>query len=191
MVINIIRKQEPTAKVKVQEALIQDKEKLIAAAKSVSLELAKLSFIKHVALIGSVACGGKNVEEIEHSTKPEPAWRRKLAKKGIPTFLDLDLAVWVDRKLDLDMARRALVSGWKSYLLEHEHGISNNEFDVFLLNCETNEYLGNLCHFRQCPKEGKKDCEVTGCGEPRFLKKYQDFSLDPDAIRKEHRIDLL
>nr|MDO8087070.1 hypothetical protein [Candidatus Sigynarchaeum springense] len=170
--------------------MIQDREKLIAAAKYVALELKKLPFVKHVAIIGSVARSCKRLEDVKRSSKLEPAWRRKLAKKGIPTFSDLDLAVWVGEGIDLGTARQALITGWKAYLSEHEHGISNNEFDVFLLNCETNEYLGNLCQYRQCPKEGKQDCLVASCGQPEFLKKYQDFILDPSATLKECRIDL-
>ena len=54
---------------------------------------------------------------------------------------------------------------------------------------ESNEYLGCLCIFGQCPK-GKPECLVPHCGGRPFLRQFTDFHFDPIAVAPSRPITL-
>jgi hypothetical protein len=60
--------------------------------------------------------------------------------------------------------------------------------EIFIFEPENNQYIGRLCIFNECPKEGKKECLVPGCGEITFVKKVEGFTLYDDALAAEKSI---
>lgn len=54
---------------------------------------------------------------------------------------------------------------------------------------KTDEYLGRLCHFGECPK-GKPECLVKDCDASKFLRQIEGFAFDPDALSAAKAITL-
>jgi hypothetical protein len=95
---------------------------------------------------------------------------------------DLDLALWLDSQERLGELRRAAALALRE-AFEKGTGISvaDHQLDVFLIEPGTDDYLGRLCKFSQCPK-GKLDCLVPGCGEIAFNKRVADFTPHADLL---------
>ena len=55
---------------------------------------------------------------------------------------------------------------------------------------DTDRYLGRLCHFGQCPKEGKRDCLVNGCGQKQFLQQHDGVVFRPESLVPEKSVIL-
>jgi hypothetical protein len=60
-------------------------------------------------------------------------------------------------------------------------GVAHHQMDVFLIEPETDRYLGRLCAFNKCPRD-KPECRTPGCGDTRFLRRIEGFALRPDAL---------
>ncbi|HOO57250.1 MAG TPA: hypothetical protein PLN69_10530 [bacterium] len=94
---------------------------------------------------------------------------------------DLDLAVWlscIDKLRELQKARGQALNR----LFEVENiGVAHHQVEVFVMEPETDHFLGNLCGYAKCPK-GKPDCRVEGCGDVKHLQKHEDFNLDKNAL---------
>ncbi|RUY49611.1 hypothetical protein EN962_21925 [Mesorhizobium sp. M7A.F.Ca.CA.001.09.2.1] len=95
---------------------------------------------------------------------------------------DLDLALWLDSQERLGELRRAAALALRK-AFEKGTGISvaDHQLDIFLIEPGTDNYLGRLCKFSQCPK-GKIDCLVPGCGEIAFNKRVADFTPYDDLL---------
>ena len=50
-----------------------------------------------------------------------------------------------------------------------------------MIAADTGRYLGRLCLYKDCPKPGKFECLVAGCGV-KHLKHDGDFTFDPTAL---------
>ena len=59
--------------------------------------------------------------------------------------------------------------------------VASHQLDVFLIEPESDRYLGRLCRFNQCPK-GKRDCLVPGCGAIPFNKRIAEFAPHADLL---------
>lgn len=95
---------------------------------------------------------------------------------------DLDLALWLDSQHRLREIRRA---GDRALRTAYEAGagmsVADHQVDVFLFEPATDNYLGRLCKFNQCPK-GKRDCLVPGCGAIPFNKVIAEFTPRADLL---------
>lgn len=131
--------------------------------------------VQRVALFGSVA------KPLARHVPRFSDYRRH----GIEVFhecKDLDLAVWLssfDQVAELARVRNKMAGHFRPPL---GGGVPNHQFDVFLLDATTNAYRGRLCYFGSCPKLGKSDCRVPGCGATPFLKQHEDFKFFADAL---------
>ena len=133
------------------------------------------SEVQAVAVIGSVA---------------RPLWKevprfREFRRQGIELWhecSDLDLAVWIGSQARLSELRRARDRALRD-ACNASTGISvtGNEVDVFLIEPETDRYLGRLCRFNQCPK-GKRECLVPGCGAIAFNRRVAGFVPRADLL---------
>jgi len=95
---------------------------------------------------------------------------------------DLDLALWLASQDRLDELRRAEVRALHdAYRIGRGSGVVGHQVDVFLFEPKSNEYLGRLCKFNQCPK-GKCDCLVPGCGTIPFNKIVDGFVPSDDLL---------
>ena len=145
------------------------------AADIVTDALMAFEEVEAVAVIGSVA---------------KPLW------KEVPRFSefrrarievwheckDLDLAVWISSQSRLGALRRARDAALRrAYESGTGPGTANHEVDVFLIEPETDRYLGRLCHYSTCPKH-KPDCYVPGCGAVPFNKCVEGFTPHADLL---------
>jgi hypothetical protein len=146
-----------------------------AAADVVTDCLMQFAEVAAVAVIGSVA---------------KPLWKEvprfsQFRRKRIEIWHecgDLDLALWLDSQERLGALRRAAALALRD-AFEKGTGISvaNHQLDVFLIEPETDRYLGRLCHFNECPK-GKRECLVPGCGAIAFNKRLAEFTPHADLL---------
>jgi hypothetical protein len=112
----------------------------------------------------------------------------KPLKKEIPRFAgfrrrgivisheckDVDIAVWVTELSCLRTVQKARSQALNRLLSEKQIGVAHHQVDLFIMEPETNRYLGRLCTYSACPK-GKEACGVDGCGAVKFLKQHEDF----------------
>jgi len=144
------------------------------AADVVTAALSRFDEVEAIALFGSVA---------------RPLWRevprfsefRRTQVKVWHECKDMDLAVWLSRLDRLQQLNRARNISSQGIFIMHGFGVANHEVDVFLLQPQTNRYLGRLCNFAQCPK-GKRECEVPGCGREAFLRQHENFEFWSNAL---------
>lgn len=146
------------------------------AAEAVAAALAEIGEVRAVALFGSIA----RPPEMQTTRR---GWRLLHYAK------DIDLAVWIDRLDDLAALKRARVRALGKLLAERNIGVAHHQVDVFLIEPQTNRYLGRLCNFSACPK-GHRDCVVPGCGQAPFLKQHEDFEFYADALRPDRLVRL-
>jgi hypothetical protein len=127
-----------------------------------------------VAVIGSVA---------------KPLWKevprfREFRRRGIEVWhecLDLDLALWIGSQHRLGELRRAAVLSLNQSEVGTGGGVASHQLDIFLFEPESDNYLGRLCSFNQCPK-GKRDCLVPGCGAVPFNRRIEGFVPRADLL---------
>jgi hypothetical protein len=147
------------------------------AADAVTAALAGFPEVEKVALIGSVA---------------RPLWRE------VPRFApfrqqririwheckDVDLAVWLDDLGRLQALNRARSQAVQRLYAEKQVGVAHHQVEIFVMKAGSDDYLGRLCTFAQCPK-GKRECLVPGCGRAPFLRQHAEFTLWRDALDED------
>lgn len=147
------------------------------AADAVTAALAGFPEVEKVALIGSVA---------------RPLWRevprfapfRQLRIRIWHECKDVDLAVWLDGLGGLQALNRARSLAVQRLYAEKQVGVAHHQVEIFILKAGSNDYLGRLCTFSQCPK-GKRECLVPGCGRELFLRQHVDFAFWRDAVDED------
>lgn len=130
--------------------------------------------VRAVAVIGSVA---------KALWKEVPRFR-EFRREGIEVWhewSDLDLALWLDSQERLGKLRSVAVRALRTAYDKTGLGVANHQLDVFLIEPDSNRYLGRLCSFNECPK-GKPECHVTGCGVVPFNKQVAAFTPDADFL---------
>lgn len=156
--------------------LLKRQENFQRAAEYAAEAFAEEPAVRKVALFGSVPKPLK--EEI-----PRFSRYRRAGIAVLHECKDVDLAIWVDDLGCLKALGRARGRAVNRLLQEHDIGVAHHQLDVFILEPETDRYLGRLCTFKVCPKEGKTDCLVPGCGKSPFLRQMEGFSLDSEAVK--------
>jgi hypothetical protein len=137
--------------------------------------MAKVPAVQRIVIFGSVA--RPEVLGDPHS--------RELRRRGYQVTRqceDLDLAVWVSDLGCLKALQRARSVTPTEYYRATNYGIAQHMIDVFLMEPGTGRYLGRLCPFKDCPKQGKMECFVPGCGATQHLKQHLEFTLSPEAL---------
>ena len=152
------------------------------AAQYVADSLSSIPEVQKVVLFGSVA---KPLE------KEVPRFR-KFRRAGIAIrheCQDVDMAVWVSDLRRLKVIQKARSQALNDLLAEKQIGVAHHQVDIFVMEPETNRYLGCLCIFGSCPK-GKDKCRVPGCGEPGFLQQHERFEFESKDLDDETSIVL-
>lgn len=165
-----------SAKIEEQnQYLLRSQQDFRRAADIVTDALMTFEEVEAVAVIGSVA------KSLWKEVPRFGAFRRA----GIEVWhecKDLDLAVWVSSQHRLGALRRARDVALRK---GHESGkgpsTANHQVEIFLIEPETNQYLGRLCSFNACPKD-RLDCRVPGCGAVPFNKRIVGFVPQPDLL---------
>lgn len=131
--------------------------------------------VRAVALIGSVA---------RALWKEVPRFS-EFRRAGIEVWHecgDLDLALWIDSQERLGSLRRAAAQALRAaFERGAETSVVSQQLDVFMIEPNSDRYLGRLCSFNACPK-GKRDCLAPGCGAIPFNKVVAEFSPRADLL---------
>jgi len=80
---------------------------------------------------------------------------------------DLDLALWLAHLRDLDGLRRAKDRALRDHFARTGAGVASHQVDVFVLEPETDRYLGRLCQFNRCPKGKNPNAWCRAAGRRR------------------------
>jgi hypothetical protein len=155
---------------------IRQRETFRAGAEAVTAALARYPEVQAVALFGSVAQPPK-------TRTSRKGWEMLHHPK------DVDLAVWIDRLDNLAALNRGRGAAVKALWNERQIGVAHHQLDIFLIEPETNRYLGRLCTYATCPK-GKAACQVPGCGQAPLLQQHEDFEFYPDALAPDRVVFL-
>jgi hypothetical protein len=189
----------------VQRNLIQDVTMLVDAARFVAIEMAALPSVKKISIIGALAkkakkegwmlAGQATAEELAAGIEKlsqenlDALQTRDSRKKRHSVMDDLELAIWVDPLDTMNDLRVTLLRGLKEFIASGRYGVSNNEFDVIVLDANNSKYLGHLCLFATCPR-GFESCDVTGCGSVQFQRRFWDYTHSPDVVNAVNRLDV-
>ncbi len=112
--------------------------------------LATFDEVRAVTLIGSVA----------RPLRREVPRFQPFRRHGIEILhecKDVDLAVWLDDLRPLHGLGRARAAALKQLFAERRIGVAHHQVELFLFEPGSDDYLGRLCTFGQCPK-GHDDC---------------------------------
>jgi hypothetical protein len=165
------------------EQMLRRQQQFRLAAEYAARAFAGIPGVEKVALFGSVA---------QPLTEEVPRFReyRRAGVAVLHECKDVDIAVWLSDLACVTMLRRARGQCVNDLYRENNVGVAHHQFDVFLLEHGSDRYLGRLCIFGTCPKDGKLECLVPGCGETPFVRQHEDFTLPGDALLPERIVVL-
>ncbi len=158
-------------------ASFERQERFRIAAEKVARELAQVSAVQRVVLFGSVA---RPLTEAAPRFQRFKRWRIALPHE----CKDVDLAVWMTDFSNLRAVQKARTRALNALQQECDIGVAHHQVEIFLLEPGTDRFLGFLCRFSRCPN-GKRECQDKGCGETRYLKQVDGFTLHPEALNPE------
>jgi hypothetical protein len=165
------------------EYLLRRQQQFRLAAEYAAQAFAAVPGVEKVALFGSVARPlGDEVPRFREFRRVDVAVLHECK--------DVDLAVWLSDQGCVPAVRRARGQCVNDLLRERNVGVAHHQLDVFLLEHGTDRYRGRLCTFGTCPKDGKLECLVPGCGEIPFVRQHEDFVLVDDALRPDRVVVL-
>jgi len=156
------------------QLMLRRQQQFRIAAQYVADGLPGIQEVKKVVLFGSVAA----------PLEKEVPRFRKFRQAGIAInheCKDVDMAVWVSDLNCLKDIQKARSQALNKLLAEKQIGVAHHQVDIFIMEPQTNRYLGRLCIFSSCPK-GKEECRVAGCGKIMFLKQHEDFKFEPNEL---------
>lgn len=152
------------------------------AAYYLSQELFDLPIIEKIIIIGSVA----------RPLIKEPPHFKKRGPEEWHYCKDLDLVLWLNEPFEKDLLReiqQKRVLGLKKLEKDLNITFAHHQIELFCFD-KTDSYMGRICQFKVCPKQGKEECWIPGCGHIPFIKIMQDFKLNPSALNSENSIFL-
>ena len=168
-----VPERDPTGEEE-NESMTARQKNFRAAAETVARALADIPAVEKVTLFGSVAV---------------PLWKevprfQPFKRMGIELLhecKDVDLAVWVSDMAVLKSLQKARGQALNALMRGKNIGVAHHQVDVFIMEPGTDRFLGNLCLFKVCPK-GNADCRAGGCGTVPYLKRYDGFQFQADAL---------
>ncbi|HEY6344781.1 MAG TPA: hypothetical protein VIY49_25065 [Bryobacteraceae bacterium] len=92
---------------------------------------------------------------------------------------DLDLAVWLTDLSRLRNLKKAMACGLGLTQDTAYGGVAHHQVDVHVFDYASGAYRGRLCIFGKCPKPGKRECHVPGCGAQPFLQQFARYYFNP------------
>ena len=160
---------------RVDQDLLRRQREFRLAAEYIARDLSRVPEVEKIVLFGSVAA----------PLEKEVPRFREYRRRGIPVFhecKDVDLAVWMRSFERLKDLQRARAQALNRLFKEKGIGVAHHQVEIFLFEPESGRHVGRLCHFGTCPKEGKPECLVPGCGASPFLRLFPDFIFEPNAL---------
>jgi hypothetical protein len=153
-------------------------------AQSIAVVVSELPEVEKIIAFGAVA---------EPLNMEVPRFR-EFRRNRIEVFhecADLDLAIWMTRLDQLKNLNRAINRGLRPVQLPPYGGIAHHQVDVLVFDVELNRYRGRLCSFGECPKQGKRQCLVPGCGAQPFLQQFEKYRFHPAQFEDAPKVTLL
>jgi len=153
------------------------------AAQSIARSASELAEIRKVAAFGAVA---------QPLRMEIPRFRefRRFRVSILHECADLDLAVWTADLGQLMQLKRALQRGLSSVQDTPYGGVAHHQVDLHVFEAQSATYRGGLCIFGQCPKPGKRECLVPGCGAQPFLQQFEKYRFDPARFQAAPKVIL-
>ena len=154
------------------------------AAQLVAITMSELPEVQTVAAFGAIA----------QPLKTEVPRFRQYRRERIEVLhecADLDLAVWLTGESDLKKLKNAMSRGLSILQDTHYGGVAHHQVDVHVFDAGSGAYRGRLCGFGQCPKAGKSQCRVRGCGAQPFLQQFEGFRWNAARFEGEPRVTLV
>lgn len=153
------------------------------AAQSIAIAMSKLTEVQRVAAFGAVA------RPLEMEVPRFREFRRHRVEI-LHECTDLDLAVWTTDQSRLKELKIAMGRALSSVQNTPYGGVANHQVDVHVLEAASGAYRGRLCSFGQCPKKGKIQCLVPGCGAQPFLRQFEKYWFNPGQFEAEPKVIL-
>jgi len=153
------------------------------AAEAIAVAASELPEVEKVAAFGAVS----------QPLKPDVPRFRQFRRNRIPILhecADLDFAVWMTRLDRLNGLRKALIGGLAVTNDTPYGGVAHHQVDVHVFDSAGGDYRGRLCIFRTCPKPGKLECRVPGCGAEPFLQQFAEYHFNPARFAAEPKVVL-
>ena len=155
-------------------------------AGQVADEMSKIDWVTRIVLFGSA---GKPLKKdfrryLTYSRRKTEIWHE---------CRDIDLAVWVERQdslLDLYRARGTAVKEC-SMIYPGISGLPHFLVEVHIMDTGTNQHLGELCLYKECPRYGVRECRAAnGCGSTSLLRTLPEFFLRSKALDESQSMEL-
>jgi len=153
------------------------------AAQSVAIAMSELPEVQKVAAFGAVA-------QPLRMEVPRFSDFRRYRIEVLHECEDLDLAVWTRDMARLRELKSALSRGLSFVQDTPYGGVAHHQVDVHLFDTGSVGYRGRLCIFGQCPKPGKRECHVPGCGAQPFLQQFPKYRFNPMQFESEPKVIL-
>jgi len=142
------------------------------AAQAIAISMSKMPEVEKITAFGAVA------QPLKMEIPRFRAFRRRRIEI-LHECADLDLAVWISDLGKIKDLRKAMTRGLQQVQNTPFGGVAHHQVDVHIFDARPGEYRGRQCAFRDCPKPGKRECRVPGCGAQPFLQQYRDYRFDP------------
>jgi hypothetical protein len=153
------------------------------AAQSIAVSMSELTPVMKVAAFGAVA------QPLEMEVPRFSQFRRHRIEI-LHECADLDLAVWTKDLGKLQDLKKALQRGLSMVHDTPHGGVAHHQVDVHVFDADTGAYGGRLCIFKECPKPGKRECLVPGCGAKPFLQQFSRYRFNPAQFEGEPKVVL-
>jgi len=167
-----------------EEVLMLRRQRLFRwAAQAIAVALSELPEVEKVAAFGAVS------QPLEREV---PRFR-KFRRYGIEILhecADLDLAIWLNDLSRLQAVKKAMARGLAFTQNTPYGGVAHHQVDVHVFDFASGKYSGRLCIFGQCPKAGKRECLVPGCGEQPFLRQFEGYRFKLGLFAGEPKVVL-
>jgi hypothetical protein len=153
------------------------------AAQSIARALSERPEVQKVAAFGAVA----------QPLKMEVPRFRQFRRSRIEILhecADLDLAVWMTDLAQLKLLKKSLQRGLSFVQDTPYGGVAHHQVDVHVFEAGGGPYRGCLCIFGECPKPGKRECLVPGCGAQPFLQQFQNYRFNPARFEAAPKVIL-
>ena len=142
------------------------------AAEAIALAWSGLPEVEKVAAFGAVS------QPLELEVPRFREFRRHRIEV-LHECADLDLAVWLTDLGKLRDLKKAMANGLALVQNTGYGGVAHHQVDVHVFDHSSGEYRGRLCIFGECPKPGKRECLVPGCGKQPFLQQFARYHFNP------------
>ncbi len=153
------------------------------AAQSIAVAMSEAPEVQKIVAFGAVA------RPLEMEVPRFREFRRRRIEI-LHECADLDLVVWTTGLGRLKELHSAMKRGLAIVQDTPYGGVAHHQVDVHVFQADSGIYRGRLCIFKECPKAGKRECQVPGCGEEPFLQQFKQYGFNPAQFEAESRVVL-